>query len=322
MSRSNYIERRQMLKLMTTGLAAIPVLGMANSLDLIKPTSDQKLTVNVFSKHLQFLNYKDMAEAAKEIGFDGVDLTVRKGGHVEPDKVKDSLPLATEAMKSAGISPSIFTTNVLDADNLTDRAILETASQLGYNIYRMGWLKYPDDRTMTQSISTYQQQFKKLAKLNRELGLKGSYQNHSGKYVGSAFWDLKEILSDIPPAEIGSQYDIMHATVDGGTNWELSLRLMKDNINSMAIKDFIWGKVDGQWKPVKTPLGDGMVDIAKFLSIVKKYKLDLPVTMHFEYDLGGAEHGARKLSIDQNEVFSKMKKDLLLLRKLWDSSNP
>jgi len=175
---------------------------------------------------------------------------------------------------------------------------------------------------MAESISVYQQQFKNLAKLNQQLGLKGSYQNHSGKYVGSAFWDLHEILGDISPAEIGSQYDIMHATVDGGTNWELGLRLMKDNINSLAIKDFKWAKVDGKWKPVKTPLGEGMVDLVKFFSLVKNYRLHLPITMHFEYDLGGAEHGARKLNINQNEVFSKMKKDLLLLRKLWEASNP
>ena len=316
------MERRHILKLLGTAGAGLPMWGMAKGIRFDKPLGNKKLEVNVFSKHLQFLDYQGMADAAKEIGFDGIDLTVREGGHVEPDKVKESLPLATEAMKSAGISPSIFTTNVLDADDMTDRAILETASQLGYNIYRMGWLKYPNDRTLAESITVYKQQFKKLAKLNQQLGLKGSYQNHSGKYVGSAFWDLHEMLDGIPPAEIGSQYDIMHATVDGGTNWELSLRLMKDNINSLAIKDFKWGKVDGQWKPVKTPLGDGMVDLVKFLSLVKKYELDLPVTMHFEYDLGGAEHGARKLSINQNEVFSKMKKDLLNLRKLWDATNP
>ena len=322
MEQINSIERRHMLKLVATAIAGIPVLGMANGLELGEGSIDSKLKVNIFSKHLQFLGYKDMAEAAKEIGFDGIDITVREGGHVEPDKVKENLPLATEAMKSAGISPSIITTNVLDADDMTDRAILETASQLGYSIYRMGWLKYPEDRTMAESITMYKQQFKNLAKLNHQLGLKGSYQNHSGKYVGSAFWDLNEILDDIPSSEIGSQYDIMHATVDGGTNWELSLRLMKDRINSLAIKDFKWGKVNGQWKPVKTPLGEGMVDLVRFLSIIKEYKLNLPVTMHFEYDLGGAEHGAAKLSINQNEVFSKMKKDLLFLRELWEVSNP
>ena len=321
MEELNYIERRHMLKLVATVLAGMPLMGMANDLKLLGGNVDKKLKVNIFSKHLQFLSYKDMAEAAKEIGFDGVDLTVRKSGHVEPEKVKDSLPLATEAIKSVGITPSIITTNVLDAYDLAHRAILETASELGYKTYRMGWLKYPDDRTMAASINLYKEQFAKLAKLNKQLGLKGSYQNHSGKYMGSAFWDLREILEDIPPAEIGSQYDIMHATVDGGTNWELSLRLMKDNINYLAIKDFKWGMVDGQWIPVKTPLGDGMVDIATFFTLVRKYKLDLPVTMHFEYDLGGAEHGARKLNINQNEVFSKMKKDLNYLRKLWDESN-
>jgi L-ribulose-5-phosphate 3-epimerase len=43
--------------------------------------------VYIFSKHLQFLGYEDMAQAAAEIGFDGIDLTVRPGGHVPPETV-------------------------------------------------------------------------------------------------------------------------------------------------------------------------------------------------------------------------------------------
>ena len=38
--------------------------------------------------------------------------------------------------------------------------------------------------------------------------------------------------------------------------------------------------------------------------------------MHFEYDLGGAENGAKIIKIDKKEVISAMKKDLSLL-KTW-----
>lgn len=315
------MERRHLLKILGTAGAGLPFWGVAKGINVSRPLTNEKLQVNVFSKHLQFLDYKEMAEVAKEIGFDGIDLTVRTGGHVEPEKVAEDLPLATEAMKSAGILPSFITTNVLDVNNPTDKAVLETASKLSYDTYRMGWLKYPEDRSMQESLTAYKKQFKILAALNKELGLKGSYQNHSGKYMGSALWDLKEVLADIPPAEIGSQYDIMHATVDGGTNWELGLRLLKDNINSLVIKDFKWAKVGGRWQVVKTPLGDGMVDLKKFLSLIKIYELDMPVTMHFEYDLGGSEHGARNLKIGRNEVYSKMKKDLIYLQHEWESIN-
>ena len=48
----------------------------------------EPLKIHIFSKHLQFLIYKDMAEAAAEMGFDGIDLTVRPNGHVLPERVR------------------------------------------------------------------------------------------------------------------------------------------------------------------------------------------------------------------------------------------
>src|SRR5690606_9411745 len=78
------------------------------------PDASAPLKLHVFSKHLQFLNYKDMAEAAAEIGFDGVDLTVRPKGHVLPERAQDDLPLAVEAIKKAGLSALLMTTAVDD----------------------------------------------------------------------------------------------------------------------------------------------------------------------------------------------------------------
>jgi len=39
----------------------------------------------MFSKHLEQLNYEELADTIAEIGLDGVDLTVRSPGHVLPD---------------------------------------------------------------------------------------------------------------------------------------------------------------------------------------------------------------------------------------------
>jgi len=54
--------------------------------------------ISIFSKHLQWLDYKEMANVLHEIGFDGADLTVRPGGHVLPDRVEEDLPKAAEAL--------------------------------------------------------------------------------------------------------------------------------------------------------------------------------------------------------------------------------
>src|SRR5205814_8116826 len=60
-------------------------------------TPVERLKIHIFSKHLQFLNYHDMAEAAAEMGFDGIDLTVRPSGHVLTERVETDMPKAVEA---------------------------------------------------------------------------------------------------------------------------------------------------------------------------------------------------------------------------------
>jgi sugar phosphate isomerase/epimerase len=50
------------------------------------------MKIAIFSKHLEFLEGEELAKGAKEIGFDGIDLAVRKGGHVEPERVRQDLP--------------------------------------------------------------------------------------------------------------------------------------------------------------------------------------------------------------------------------------
>jgi hypothetical protein len=61
-----------------------------------------KLKICAFSKHLQRLDYNGMASAAAEMGFDGVDLAVRKNGHVRPEKVEEGLPKAVNARSQGG----------------------------------------------------------------------------------------------------------------------------------------------------------------------------------------------------------------------------
>ena len=58
-----------------------------------------KLKICVFSKHLQWANVKEAAAVAKEIGYDGIDLTVRAGGHVLPERVEADLPVSNCLMR-------------------------------------------------------------------------------------------------------------------------------------------------------------------------------------------------------------------------------
>ena len=275
------------------------------------------LKLHVFSKHLQFLNYKDLAEAAAEIGFDGVDLTVRPKGHVLPERVQDDLPLAVEAIKKAGLSALMMTTAVDDANDPVDVRVLETAVKTGIRFYRMNWLGYENDKTIPESMAALQQRMKELSLLNKKLQLNGCYQNHSGLLVGASMWELWELLKETDRSYTGVQYDIRHAVVEGGMSWKNGLRLINPQIKMIALKDFKWTKKDGEWFEENTPIGEGMVDFIAYFKLLKKYQVQTPVSMHFEYPLEGAEHGAFKISGDRKIIFKAMKRDIQKIQELW-----
>ena len=314
---TNY-SRREFAKISAIALTSIPLLSYTNPLlNTSLSISKDNLNVHLFSKHLQFLNYDNMSSAAAEMGFDGLDLTVRRKGHVLPENVKQDLPKAVEAMKKYNLAPKLMSTNVWDLNSTINKNVLETASALGFTNYRTDWLKYPEDIEIKESQALYAKQARELELFNKKLGLIGGYQNHAGKHVGAPIWDLLPILEATNGKFIGSQYDIRHAVIEGGESWELGLRRIKPYINSIVIKDVKWGVKEGKWQPINVPLGEGMVDFNRYFSLLKKYKINVPVSLHVEHDIGGAEKGRKKINITQKEVFKRIKKDLVFLKETW-----
>jgi sugar phosphate isomerase/epimerase len=316
----NTYSRRAFTKLSALGLASIPLCAVANGLPIAPLPSSKELNVHLFSKHLQFLNYNDMSTAAAEMGFNGLDLTVRRKGHVLPENVIDDLPKAVAAMKNNGLAPKMMSTNVWDTHNETNKDVLKTSSSLGFTHYRTDWLKYSEDISIEENLVVFGKQARDLEKLNKKLGLIGGYQNHFGNHVGAPVWDLLPILEATDGKYIGCQYDIRHAVAENGGSWELGLKRIKPFINSIVLKDFKWGIVKGKWKPVNVPVGEGMVDFNRYFSLLKKHKINVPVSLHVEHDIGGAEKGSNKITITQKEVFSRIKKDLVFLKEAWKNA--
>ena len=263
-----------------------------------------------------------MADAAADLGFDGVDLTVRPKGHVLPENVNEDLPKAVEAIKKAGLRHEMMVSNVTDPNNDLDRSVLKTASEYGIAYYRMGYLSFVDALSIPERLKKLNKQMHDLAQLNESLKIQGGYQNHSGKRIGAQIWDLWHLLKGINPSVLGVQYDIRHGVVEGGASWENGIRLIAPQINSLVLKDFIWEKNNsGKWKIKNVPLGEGMVDFPAYFQIIKALKLVVPFTIHYEYDLGGVEHGTKDSpKIPVKEVLKAMKKDLIYAKRIWDTA--
>ncbi|WP_020533822.1 sugar phosphate isomerase/epimerase family protein [Flexithrix dorotheae] len=311
--------RRNFIKKASLAASVYPVYSNFSHLMHSGNNTETEFSFHVFSKHLQFLDVAEMAETVKEIGFDGPDLAVRPGGHVNPEKVTVELPQAVKSIKAVGLNVKMMTTKITNPDDLNTEIILKTASDLGIQYYRMGYLKYKKEISIEDNLLKLKPDIWTLAALNKKYGIHGAYQNHSGTYVGSPLWDLYELIKGTDPKWLGCQYDIRHAVVEGGRSWPLGLNLLKAHIKSIVIKDFKWGEENGEWKIINTPIGEGMVDFKKYFKLLKKYEIKVPVSVHFEYKMPEEDDSLNKEE-KKKKTIEVMKKDLTKLKEMMKSA--
>lgn len=308
------VTRRDWLK--TAALAASAVPAPA--------AGAKRLPIVVMSKFMQFLDIAQMGEMMAKLGFDGVDLCIRKGAHLLPEQVEVELPKALETIRKAGSDVGMITSDIVDATTPHAAKVLQTASRLGIRRYRWGGLRYDLSRPIARQLDDFRPRIKDLAALNREYGMTAMYHTHSGPTeTGGSIWDLWYLLKDFNPDEVSFNYDIGHATVEGGYGgWLHTSRLALPLARGIAIKDFLWGRnAKGGWTPQWKPLGEGMVNFQKFLAMVKEAGFSGPVQLHFEYPLGGVDSGSRKPSIALETVWKAMRRDLALLREWMQAAS-
>jgi sugar phosphate isomerase/epimerase len=283
-----------------------------------------KLKICVFSKHLQFLEGEALAKATKEMGFDGIDLAVRAKGHIEPARVRQDLPALVSIIRKHGLEVPMLTTDISDADTPWADDILATMTELGIHRYRWGGYKWTKDKPLANQIEDFKPRVAKLAALNSRYQASAMYHTHSGiDLVGASIWDLHEILQGFDPKLVGVNYDIGHATVEGGFGgWMESLRITGDYLRGVAVKDFLWEKnPKGQWQAEWKPIGEGMVKFARFFDMIREAHFNGPFQVHFEYPLGGADKGNHTgLTMSQADIMNAMKRDLTALRGMMSTA--
>lgn len=311
----HYPSRRDLLRAAGAAVTA----GLVNTpLAVPRPQeSPQKLKICVFSKHLQFLDWQGLAGTAAEIGFDGIDLTVRSGGHVLPERVEVDLPKAAEAIRKAGLSLPMVTAGIVDTRSPHVESMLRTFGGLGISRYRWGGYQWVDSKPIPERLEELKSESARLGELNHKYGVCAMYHNHSGTEVGASTWDLWYILKDLDRNWLGVNFDAAHATIEGGLGgWIASLRLVAPMLKGVAVKDFRWARNSrGEWNVEWCPLGEGMVNFKRFFSMVREARFAGPLQMHFEYPLGGAENGGRSINIDRSQVVAAMRRDLRRLKE-------
>lgn len=272
----------------------------------IAADSPSKNSICVFTKPFNSLTFDELADRIAELGFDGIEAPIRKGGHIEPEAVSDELPKLVEALRKRNLEITVMTSDINDPNDPLTEKVLKTASKLGIRRYRMKYFNYDFDQPILKQINKWRPQIEDLAALNRDLKVTALYQNHAGRnYLGAPLWDLSKLLQGISVDEIGVAYDIRHATAEGGMSWPVTYHMIRPHIDTVYVKDFVWN--DGV-RPVNVPLGEGRID-DDFFKLLRKSGFNGPISLHEEY----LDHRKPELVPDH---LSAIKRDFAVLKKM------
>lgn len=249
-------------------------------------TEQSAWPIAIFEKVFEGLTYDELADAVAQIGADGVEATIRPRGHIEPEAAADEVPKMAEAMRQRGKRIVIAATGIESVDQPHTRSLLETLNSVGVTHYRMAHYHFDLDKPIKPQMGTYRAQARDLAALNKEIGIQGLYQNHSGGnqrrgYLGALGWDAAIMLDGIASDAIGIAFDTRHLRKDTGSSWATAVAVCKPHIRSIYVKDGIWyGPRGDQYKDV--PLDTGFVNDDVF-DYIRKDLPPMPVCIHMEH---------------------------------------
>lgn len=285
-------------------------IGIAAGAALAQPAAGLASKVCLFTDHLAGFSWAEVARMLKDLRIGGPDLTVRRGGLVAPERAAEDLPRAVAAFREQGMPVPMITTTVLSAQDPVSRGVLEAAAKSGIRFYKPGYFKYGDLAQFQQTIDSTRTALRDLAALGTRLDLRLGMHNHAGDSVGCSLWDSWEALQGVDPARAGFYFDPAQATIEGGkTGWNLNFRRIAPRLFMAAIKDFVWEKTPKGWRTRWVPLGEGIVDWASFIPLLRATPFPGPISLHIEYDPGGKTKAER-----YDRAFEAANRDWTFLR--------
>lgn len=247
----------------------------------------------MFSKMLGLhgLDVKEAGKRIKELGFDGVDLTVRPGGHVLPERVKEDLPRAVETLERMGLSVPMITTAITDATEPYAVDIFRTAHFCGVKYIKLGYWPYREFGTLFSLMQRVKALLPALEALARETAITAALHIHSGKFLTANPAVVWWLLQGHDPDFLGAYIDPGHMVIEGGSNgWMQGMDLLSSWIRIVAVKDFGWEAGEDpqtgepRWRLLHLPLKKGMVPWREVFRLLRSMGFDGPVSLHSEYE--------------------------------------
>jgi len=210
-------------------------------------------------------SFKQIADAVKRYGYDGVELYALEGDRLTPDILASRLNEASRTLAGVPIA-SINSWGKLSSADQGEREMqeeqicrtLELATELSCPLVKTFGGELPADREREEVFEYMAESLGRLALRAGNLGVTVVVETHDGFCLGT---DLSNLLARVNHPRIAALWDVHHP-FRMGESPEDTDRVLGDRVAHAHVKDAV--RMDGSWRYV--PLGEGELPVKSMLS--------------------------------------------------------
>jgi L-ribulose-5-phosphate 3-epimerase len=256
----------------------------------------------VYSGCLAKIPYAQLPEIVGSMGYDGIDLTVMPGGHVDPSRYMVDLDRAFQTFQDAGLELPMVTTSFTSPSQAYAYAILYVSAELGARFCRLGVWPPPLPPEASGQLTNIRaammrNDLAQFAATGARCKITPLLANHAGSYPGRNIPEVEAMLTGIDPKAFGYCFDPVQAVMEGrsANAWEAALQAALPRLGAVALSDVALDPdPDGAAKPRLCALGEGVIDWKKFFAALAAARFHGPVSMHMDYSPASAVNAMKK----------------------------
>lgn len=271
----------------------------------------------LFTDNLADLSIRDACRAARQAGFDGLDLTLRPGGHVRPEDAERGLAAAHEIAAEEKVVIAMVSTAINAVDSPHAEQVI-VAAHHGLRNFKLGYWRYEPFGSAVAQLDAARRKLEGIVRLCARYGIRPCVHIHSGPILSNGPL-LYLLLRDFAPAEVGAYVDPMHMSIEGAiSGWELALDLVAPWIALVGVKNYLLlptaRDVHGQQRFAMeyAPLADGVAPLPQFFQRLRELHYDGVVSLHSEYK----KRTSRRQPMTTEQLLHQSAADLAYLKRI------
>lgn len=244
----------------------------------------------LFTKLFRGVPLDEVGTIIKGLEFDGVDLLVRPGHQLEPDRA-GAIPAAVRRMETLSLDVPMITTDLSDPAAYPADRVLGNCAEAGVRLIRLGYWRYDAARGYTAAFEEARRHLDILERLARTYGVCLALQLHGGTIHSSAALAVR-LLEGHDPALIAAYPDPGNQAVqDGREAWRLTFDVLRPWLRCVGVKNGGWfpsgiGSTGQRgWHADWLGIADGMVPWDEIVSYLAETGYGGLLSFHSHYEV-------------------------------------